>query len=283
MPAQVDEVLELVEAATARDGVAPLSEQSLLALRRGAGTRELLLEDGGRIIGLAHLEGASGELVVHPDHRRRGHGRALLAALRAEGGSELRIWAHGDLPAAASLAASSGLARVRVLLQMRRRSGPLPDAAAPEGIRIRTFEAGRDETAWLEANRRAFADHPEQGGMTRDDLRDRIAEPWFDPLGFFLAERTTAAADELLAGFHWTKVHPDGIGEVYVVGVDPAAQGLGLGRTLTVTGLRHLQEERGVPAVLLYVDESNTAAVRLYEKLGFTRYAVDVMYADVRS
>ena len=74
----------------------------------------------------------------------------------------------------------------------------------------------------LRVNNAAFSWHPEQGGWNHSDVLDRAAEPWFDPEGLLLA------VDELsgeLLGFHWTKVHPDGTGEVYVLGVDPAAQG----------------------------------------------------------
>ncbi|RKS71090.1 mycothiol synthase [Actinomadura pelletieri DSM 43383] len=272
------DVLELVEAAADADGVGPLSEHALLALRGGrAGT---VLRDRGVIVAYGHLdppdgdEPAAAELVVHPKQRRRGHGRALLRALRAEANGPLRIWAHGDLPAAAALADAEGLTRARALFQMRRpASGPLPEPHLAEGVTLRTFEPGRDEQAWLEVNARAFADHPEQGAWTIEDVRDREAEAWFDPSGFFLAER-----DGRLAGFHWTKIHPDDIGEVYVIGVAPDAQGLGLGRALTLTGLHHLRD-MGVDQLMLYVDESNTAAVHLYESLGFTHHAVDVMYA----
>lgn len=271
-------VLALVEAAKTADGVGPLSEHALLALRGGrAGT---VLAEGPAIVAYAHLdpatdeEPAAGELVVHPERRRRGHGRALLRALRERAAGPLRVWAHGDLPSAAALAKAEGMARDRVLFQMRRpASGPLPVPSPAGGVTIRAFEPGRDERAWLDVNARAFADHPEQGAWTIEDVRDREAEDWFDPAGFFLAER-----DGRLAGFHWTKTHPGGIGEVYVVGVDPDAQGLGLGRALTLTGLRHLRDA-GAEQIMLYVDESNAAAVRLYENLGFTRHAVDVMYA----
>ncbi|MFA1550806.1 mycothiol synthase [Actinomadura chokoriensis] len=274
--AETTQALALAEAAARADGVGPLSEHAVLALRGGRSGPAI--SDGGQIVAYAHFdpatadEPAAGELVVHPEHRRRGHGRALLRALRAE--APLRVWAHGDLPAAAALAASEGMARVRALFQMRRpASDPLPEPRVADGVTVRSFEPGRDERAWLEVNARAFADHPEQGAWTMDDVREREAEDWFDPAGFFLAER-----DGRLAGFHWTKVHPGKIGEVYVVGVDPDAQGLGLGRALTLRGLHHLRDV-GMEQIMLYVDESNVAAVRLYENLGFTRYAVDVMYA----
>ncbi|WP_033424060.1 mycothiol synthase [Actinomadura flavalba] len=272
---ETTQVEALVDAATATDEVGPLSEQALLALRHGRPGRAVY--DDGLVVAYAHVEpaapgeSASAELVVDPAHRRRGHGRALLRALLAEG--PLRVWAHGDLPAAAALASAEGLERVRVLFQMRRDAGPaLPGVALPDGVTLRTFRPGADEDAWLAVNARAFASHPEQGAWTRDDLLRREAEDWFDPAGFFLAER-----DGAIVGYHWTKTHPDGLGEVYVVGVDPAAQGLGLGRTLTLTGLHHLRD-KGVPAILLYVDESNTAAVRLYRSLGFVPHTVDVMY-----
>jgi mycothiol synthase len=111
-----------------------------------------------------------------------------------------------------------------------------------------------------------------------------MAEPWFDPEGFFVAEARAdgagAAAGDLL-GFHWTKVHPGEPphGEVYVVGVSPRAQGLGLGRLLTLTGLHHLAA-RGLREVVLYVESDNAPAIAVYSRLGFTHADADthVMY-----
>jgi mycothiol synthase len=294
-PVTAGEIRSIAAAAQAADGVAPMSEDALYNLRRagqdGDGLRHFVLtEAGGAVAGYAQLTDAepgadnddrSGELFIGPRYRRRGHGTALAAALTgAPAGPGVRLWAHGDLPAAAVLGKSAGFARVRSLCQMRLqlRGADLPEPAYPAGVTVRAFRPGTDEDAWLAVNGRAFAHHPEQGSWTRADLDLREAEPWFDPEGFFLAERAGR-----LAGFHWTKVHPDGgpdggpVGEVYVLGIDPGQQGGGLGRALTLSGLDYLRR-RGLSAVLLYVDEENTPAVAMYTKLGFRLWSTDVMY-----
>jgi mycothiol synthase len=298
-PPEVAAVMQLVDAATGADGVHPLSEHVMLHLRYGGDepVRNVLLHADGGLAAYAHLditdqvEGASAELVVHPDQRRKGYGRALVTRLLAESpDGRLRLWSHGAHPAAVWLARAMGFERVRALWQMRRSLyAQIPPATLPEGVRIRTFEPGRDEAAWVDLNARAFADHPEQGRWTVVDLRRRLAEPWFDPSGFFLAERVDAPRPRLV-GFHWTKVHGghagpedhghDPIGEVYVVGVDPGEQGTGLGTALTVVGLHHLRS-RGLAQAMLYVDESNTAAIRLYQRLGFTVWNTDLLFSHV--
>jgi mycothiol synthase len=281
-PEQVEQVLALMRAADDTDGAPPLSEQVVLHLRAPA--VHLLALENGRIVGYAHVEDDAAELVVHPLHRRRGLGRALVTAAMAvadeQSGGRLRIWAHGDHPSASALAIRLGFDRVRVLLQLRRPlSKPLDEVVLPAGVRLRAFRPGLDDEGWLALNAAAFAEHPEQGRWTLEDLRLRLREPWFDAAGFLLAED----GDGRLLGFHWTKVHgggPDGheaIGEVYVLGVAPGVHGGGLGRALTLAGLRHLRD-RGLEQVMLYVDESNARAVTLYQKLGFVRWSSDVSY-----
>ncbi|MEU8957199.1 mycothiol synthase [Streptomyces sp. NPDC048518] len=282
-PAQADAVLALLAEAARTDGQQAVSEQGRLQLRGGAreGVRHLLLSAGDDLVGYAQLEDTdpveapAAELVVHPAHRGHGHGRALGAALLAESGRRLRIWAHGGHSAARHLAQVLGLALFRELRQMRRSLADLdlPDPVLPAGVTLRTFAPGQDDAAWLAVNAAAFAHHPEQGSLTQRDLDDRKAEAWFDPAGFFLAEK-----DGELVGFHWTKVHAEErLGEVYVVGVRPGAQGGGLGKALTTTGLRHLAQA-GLPTAMLYVDADNKAAVSVYERLGFVTHETDLMY-----
>lgn len=278
-------ITELARSTAQSDEVNPLSEATLLHLEgEHPGEAHVLAYAGepgaGELVGYAALApDGSAELVVAPQYRRQGFGTALLRMLMDHGGSKLRVWAHGRLPGADELAQRLGLEVARELYFLRRPSAPVPAVVWPEGISVRTFVPGQDDNAWIALNAAAFADHPEQGSWTHADLTDRLQQPWFDPAGFFLAVDSSTGA---LAGFHWTKEHDDEVspyGEVYVVGVAPEYQGTGLGKALTLTGIRHLQEERGLGSVVLYVDGTNTAARALYEKLGFTTAALDVQYA----
>jgi mycothiol synthase len=302
------EVEAIDRAAAVADGVSALDDQVRLDLQYGDGNvRHLLarVPGGDAVIGYAHLRFTDasvlqdarsaverpdrtltlpappvGHLLVDPLFRRNGVGTALLARIQAAAPAGVRLWAHGDLPAARALAERAGMNRTRELWRMERElTTPLAAPSYPTDVTVRPFEVGVDEALWLTVNALAFADHPEQATVSADGLAQRMAQPDFDPAGFFLAERNGN-----LVGFHWTKVHPAGdlsprpVGEVYVLGVHPGAQGLGLGKALTLTGLRYLQS-RGLSEVVLYVERDNAAAVAMYTRLGFTRAAVDVVYA----
>ncbi|MGQ7786638.1 mycothiol synthase [Nesterenkonia sp. K-15-9-6] len=306
---QVDALVELARAAEEADANPPFSEQTLVELHQAADSgdpqaplriayawaapdehrtdhQHLLTGAGVVVLGAEDAPDVL-ELVVRPNCRQHRIGGQLTAALAddvlaPQPGRVQRAWAHGEHDAAARLATRYGWAPVRELWRMRLTSlDEVPSPRLPESVTIRAFEPGRDEEDWLRANAAAFATHPEQGRLTRADLDARMAEDWFDPSGFLLAEE-----DGQLLGFHWTKVHPgeDGgaepLGEVYVVGVVPDAQGRGLGYSLTLAGIEHLRSQ-GLGAIMLYVDADNTAAVELYRKLGFTRWDVDTMYAPV--
>jgi mycothiol synthase len=293
---QVTAIVGLLEAAAAADGVGPLSEAAALRLmyparlvhpvgpqhpaepHGPASARHVVAYSAGTLVGYGSwddgAERRTAEFAVHPGHRRRGVGGALLAALLDRVAGPLWIWAHGEHPAALRLAQRAGLARQRELFQLRRGlADPLPVHDIPPRVKLRAFVPGEDEAEVVQVNNRAFAWHPEQRRWDISELTVREAQPWFDPKGFLLA---VDPAGRLL-GFHWTKVHPDGFGEVYVLAVDPDAQGTGLGGALTMAGLAHLREQ-GAPEAILYVESDNAAALRTYHKLGFAHHHTDVEF-----
>ncbi|NRQ48488.1 mycothiol synthase [Aeromicrobium stalagmiti] len=266
-------LLDLADRATTADGVAPFNEASVFALRDRARARVLVQQSDrdGTIIAAAFAVGdAPVEVVVDPQRRRQGLGRRIVDELLADG--EDTFWAHGDLPGARALASSTGLEVVRELLVLRLTfDGPPAPERVPAATTIRAYRPD-DADAVVAVNGRAFAHHPEQGAMDRADLDRRMASNWFDPAGLFVAER-----DGRVIGFHWTKVE-DGVGEVYVVGIDPDAQGGGLGTALTARGLRHLHQ-LGLPVVDLYVEGDNAPALAVYRNLGFRDWKKDTLYA----
>jgi mycothiol synthase len=259
-----DDVQALITAVKIRDGAPPLSDHAMLQL--GAERPGLAHLVVGRLDGYAQLDGDTAEIAD-----RAGVTDTLLAALEALA-PHVIVWSHGQRSPVAAAAAARGYVKHRALWQLRRALTDLPPKPLPEGVTLRPFVPGQDEDAWLAVNAVAFAEHAEQGRWTRTDIEAREAEPWFDPSGFLLAER-----DGELLGFHWTKVHRHGIGEVYVLGIAPKAQGLGLGPALLTAGLQYLAG-RGVSEAMLYVDDSNAAAMELYRRYGFTKHDLDAQY-----
>lgn len=261
-------------AATRADGLSPLNEQARLAVR-GDDARHWLVHEAGRLVGYAQWsdDDASGQLVVHPEHRRRGVGTTLLDALRAAR-PDAAVWAFGDLPAARALADARALTPTRGLHVMERDLSPVQAPTPPEGVTLRPF-TDADADAFLAVNAAAFASHPEQGHFDADDLAQRQAEAWWDPSGLILA-----VDDEGVVGFHWTKRHDADTGEVYVLGVHPRGAGRGLGGVLLDAGLAHLTAG-GASHVLLFVDADNAPAVRLYERNGFAVTRTDRLYSAV--
>lgn len=292
------DVADLLAVAEAADGYSSISEQALLDVEPGTGraASSLLLRAPGTegagtsaadelpLVGYGVLEQAGGrwtlELVVHPARRdpagttERALVESGIEQVARSGGGPLSVWARSEHVAEWGWLTGHGFMAARQLFQLR---APLPveTGRRPQDrpIDVRPFHPGRDEAAWLDANRRAFADHPEQGSWTLADLEHRERAPWFDPRGFLIHE-----VDRRIAGFCWTKVHRTPlVGEIYVIGVDPDFQGRGLGRALTLAGLDHLAT-RGVPEAMLYVEGTNVAALALYRSLGFVEHHRETVY-----
>jgi len=297
---QQEAVLKLIADTTAFDNTPPIAEHILLHLRHGGDKSDshLLVEQEHQVIGYAHLDqtdlvaGPSVELVVDPKFRGAGVGKQLLSKAIEICGKELRLWVHGDQPAANALATSFGFEKIRTVLQMSRALTyiqQLPDLGKEVGkdIVIRSFLPGIDSDAWLSLNNKVFKEHPEQGNWQLTDLNIRLGEEWFDEQGFFLAE-----VNNKMIGSAWTKIHGShthqhegeieshahpAIGEIYITAVDQEYSGRGIGKALTITALNYLKYQ-GLSDAMLYVDFDNKAALNLYQSLGFTQSGMDILY-----
>ncbi|MER7465813.1 GNAT family protein [Streptomyces sp. NPDC097981] len=102
---------------------------------------------------------------------------------------------------------------------------------------------------------------------------------WAGPAFTWPLDDAQLAAYAAEPGRHtWTAVSPDGhpLGHVSIGGtrlgrvlIAPEARGLGLGETLLTLAVDQAFGRLGLPSLGLGVYAHNTAAVRLYEKLGF--------------
>jgi mycothiol synthase len=272
-------VQRLLGDAAHADGFLGLSDQLAADLDDviKGNTGDTVVVQPANVAGFAIASRRDGEwtmqAVIDPPHRHdpvTSHRLVgdTLVAIGTCGGGRVDWWVYAPTAADDEVAADLGLRADRDLLQMRRR---LPTERRPE-ITTRPFRPGHDEKVWLTVNNRAFAGHHEQHGWSRETLRQRMRQPWFDAADLLLYER-----DGRLAAFCWTKRHHRDLYEIYVIGVDPDFQGLGLGKQLTLAGLDHMAS-RGASEAMLYVAAENTTALSMYEDLGFTVHRVDRAY-----
>ncbi len=285
---EIEKIANLVNVVEAFDKHKALGDHAWLDLvhggRKGVYGFTAHYKNSSQLIGYAQVskgnENWALEIVVHPSERSptKGVTKALVDrsvdAISKNGGGHVHVWLAQSGDDIRFALTSAKFSPGRRLVQMRRPL-PLEKELSMTSIETRPFESGKDDIAWLDLNNLAFSNHPEQGGWTEETLAQRKSEPWFDPNGFLLS-----FIDDEMAAFCWTKIHADNrpaLGEIYVIGVHPKYSGHGLGRRICVSALNYLAEQ-SVPIAMLYVDQDNTRAYRMYEHLGFHPDHIDRAY-----
>lgn len=267
-----DALRRLVEQIAEHDGISPVNESALLGIEGLRDADFFFMGLRSDPYGFVVVDERDKTLLVgvHPGHRGDGVATELLAEALANYPG-YSVWAFGTLPGATELATRAGLTPVRALLRMKRPLGAIAVPAAPEGYRITTYRPEFREQV-VAVNAAAFAHHPEQGRLTVAEFDQLTAQPWFDPAGLFVAVH----GDEVV-GFHWTKRHGGGLGEVYVIAVAPGHEGRGLGAVLLAAGLSYLHGH-GDDRVQLYVEGDQERVVRMYRNAGFEVAQVDTSF-----
>lgn len=281
-----EQLVNLIARVTEKQGAPPFGEVLRAAMNDpGSGGLGYAAWAGGRLVSYAFAapnpDGRVWTLELADDSGRQERFLTdVVRGLDAARIEETVLWLHTPAvePPPALFTHERDLYRMAAPL-------PVPGTRRPsEGVRFAGFDVDRDAQALIEVNNRAFEGHPEQGAWSTKDLARRTSMPWFDPRGV-----RTGWIDHRLVAFHWTKVHdtpaPDGgaLGEIYVLAVDPAFLGRGLGRAIALEGLDYLFRHRRATSAILYVDSANIAAVNLYRRLGFAIEHTDRAYRRIRS
>lgn len=261
-----ERVAAFLDALGGEEAHTSVGERKLIGLAHGR-PAYAIEDDGDLVAVLAVAKGDPPTVEVAALDDREDEARTLFAWATEAFGS-IRAWSLGDRWG--PLLRDMGFVPER---ELHRMEVPLPLAPKPYEFRETGFHHSHLDD-WLEVNNAAFAGHPEQGGWTRRDFEERTELDWWN------ADDLRMAWDgDRLAGFCWTKIHPGGVGEIYVIGLHPDYHGRGWGKALVLEGLRHLADTRGCPVGMLYVDAANAAAKATYERIGFSSESIDRSYA----
>jgi mycothiol synthase len=235
-------------------------------------------ERGGKVV---HTT----EVWVHPEWRRRGLGRRLLAwaetrardsVARGVGGPRelphvLGMGTGADFDPGLAFAEAAGYFPVRYSFEMRRDlAEPIPDVDLPAGLEIRPVTPEQHRRIWA-ADIEAFQDHWEAAVRHDSDFEQHFGHPNVDTSLWLVAW----AGDEV-AGSVQNGIYPEenaalgqAIGWLDHVSVRRPWRGRGLASALIVRSLVVLRD-RGMDWAALGVDAENpTGALGLYERFGF--------------
>ncbi|MCX4389266.1 GNAT family N-acetyltransferase [Micromonospora peucetia] len=206
-------------------------------------------------------------LHVHPKHRGRGAGTALLTAalghLRDIGARRVRTWA---LPESLPFARRHGFTPSRELRYSAldlRPAPPMPEP--PPGVRLLPLTDLDPRRVYL-VNLAAAADEPEDVPADSISYENWYSEVW-DNLGLDRAASTVAEAGGELVALSLVKRDGDRMWSDYT-GTLPTHRGRGLAR-LVKTAALHRAAAGGVRVAYTSNDEANAPMLAINVKLGY--------------
>jgi mycothiol synthase len=215
-------------------------------------------------------------LRVHPEFRRRGHGRRLFAAgleLAAKVGlEEVRFYVplSGGGPA---FAGAMGMTYRSSMWRLDLAPGTdVPEPAFAADVVTRAFSDWLPLQAFVDLLNAAFADHPSPLSWSLAQIQYAHGRLDFDPSTTMLVSPTDRPADPVAFG-RIALVPPEAgelapVGEIRLIGVLPQWRGRGLGRELLRWGVAQLRA-RGAGRIQLSVEAENELALGLYRRAGF--------------
>jgi ribosomal protein S18 acetylase RimI-like enzyme len=222
---------------------------------------------------------------VHPDHRRRGLGAALVKA-GVEAAKVLHALHHPGLKlvvdvhkaehigGVAELLRSQGFAPVRHYRFMERPLDEAPEEAAfPEGLRVEPWSEENDEDFRLVRNE-SFRDYWGAVPMPVDMWKNKITNQTFRPgTSFLLRDAANGSPASMLVTMSWdADTEATGVRDAHVMllGTLPEYRKRGAAGALLGHALRAAAAQ-GYDRASLSVDSANpSAGFGLFERAGFT-------------
>lgn len=230
----------------------------------------LVLFDDGSLAAYGDVAGHNPSLSldglarVHPDHRGRGVGAAMLDWIERRATASETPKLYNAVPSsdarARALLRRRGYAHVRTFWHMQIDLGAPAAAKPPDGIALRPYRHDADARAVYDALEEAFQDHWGHEPYPFDLHVEQMSrvDPRIAPLA--------TQADEV-AGVAVGRIVED-VGWIDVVGVRRAWRGRGIAKALLLRSFEGFAGI-GVGSVRLNVDSENpTGATRLYESVG---------------
>ena len=254
---ELDEIAELERRVVAADGGRLKLEWATLRGRQGDTAHDVLVRDGGRLVGFAGVYRHGGEPeitgMIDPAHRRRGLGRDTLAAVLAlvRGPSALLVVPR-------SSAGGGALARTR--------GGTFDHAEHAMVQRTATAVPSADVLvrAAVDADRAAIDRLLSDGFGDTGGVGDRLDRTVVAELDGRVVASLVVERDAARAG-------------VYGFVVTPELRGRGVGRAVLGAVCRDLRSDR-VTEVRLEVEVRNERALGLYTSLGFEPVTTEDYY-----
>ncbi len=230
--------------------------------------------------------------LLHPAHRRRGIGGAMLAweerrmlaiaaSLPGDTQAAMRAWTWDTDAGASALFERRGWTpQGRGYEMVRPTLDDIPDVPLPDHFEIRLVGPADDRRVW-DASAEAFRDERGEGAWDEGDWQRHIGDPYRDPTLWAVA----FFGDEVAGGVHG-RIDPDenahlGVQQGLIAGVWTRRpyRRRGLARALLARVLVLLRE-RGMTSAHLGVDGLNpNQALDLYESLGFRIHTSETDWA----
>ena len=291
-PADLDEYVQLITEAEKLEPTGRCISPELISESLGRPNYSpeqdlFIVEIGGKIVGYLDItpEVLIGRIIlncfIYPDHRRQGLATKLFSYVKyraRELGVKLaHVNIDQDNATARNVLSRLGFSPVHRFLQLRLdmarvRQRDINKAALP----CRYLQRG-EEDKLTQIQNSSFADTWGYNPNTTEEIMYYTSSAGFRPEDVILA-----CDGDKIAGYRWTRIIHETTpeerkGQIFMLGVDPACRGKGIGKVVLLAGLSHL-ENKGVRVVELTVDSENKAACTLYQSIGFEVQASSLWY-----